>query len=88
MKVSNLCDREHIQANKHSLQSLSVLTTKTLLTVDHLLDTVHEFIKGEISVQSKREQHNDVKRKGKKLYCTQDYIWQPIREPLSYPHYR
>lgn len=58
MNVPNLSDREHIQAYKQGLRSLSltkVLATKNLLTIDHLLDAVHEFIKGEINVQSKRE---------------------------------
>lgn len=47
-----------MQVYMHGLQSLSLTTvfaTKTLLTVDKLLDVVHEFIKGEISVQSKRD---------------------------------
>lgn len=53
MKVPNLSNWEHIQAYKYGLQSFSlteVLATKNLLIVDHLLDAVHEFIKGEISV--------------------------------------
>lgn len=56
MKMPNFSDREHIQAYKHDLRSLSltkVLATKILLTVDRLLDAVHEFIKGEIGIQSK-----------------------------------
>lgn len=53
MKVPNLSDHEHIQAYKQNIRSLSltkVVATKNLLTVDNLLDTVHEFIKGEINV--------------------------------------
>lgn len=53
MKVPSLSDREHIQAYKHGLCSLSLtkmLATKWLLFVDNLLDVVHKLIKGEISV--------------------------------------
>lgn len=51
LKVPNLSFREHIQAYKHGIRLLSltkVLGTKTLLTVDNLLNAVQEFIKGEI----------------------------------------
>lgn len=68
VKVPDLSDCEHIQAYKHSIQSLSLtkeLATKNLLIVDNLLDTVLELIKGEISVQSKREQHDNIFMQGK-----------------------
>lgn len=55
MKVPSLSDREHTQAYKHELHSFSlteVLATKRLHSVDDLLDVVHKFIKGEISVQA------------------------------------
>lgn len=58
MKVSSLSAREPIQAYKYRLRSFSlteVLATRRIPSVDGLLDVVHEFIKGEISVQSKRE---------------------------------
>lgn len=56
--MPNLSDREHIQAYRHGLQFLSftkILATKRLHSVDDLLDVVHEFIKGEINVQCKRD---------------------------------
>ncbi|KAI5672178.1 hypothetical protein M9H77_12542 [Catharanthus roseus] len=65
MKVPNHSDCEHIQAYKNGIRSLlltEVLATKTLLTIDDLLDPVHEFIKGEISIQ----------RTGRKPYRSQD----------------
>lgn len=55
-EVPSLGDREHIQAYKHGLRSLSltkVLATKWLHSVDDLLDVFHEFIKVKISVQNK-----------------------------------
>lgn len=58
MKVPNLSDREHLQEYKHGLRSLSltkVLATKRLHLVDDLLDVIHEFIKWEIRVKSKRD---------------------------------
>lgn len=58
MKVPSLSDREHIQACKHSLRSLSlikVLVTKRIPSINDLLDAMHEFINGEISVQSMQE---------------------------------
>lgn len=58
MKLPNLSDREHIQGCKDGLCSLSltkILATKWLYSVDDRLDVVHEFIKGKISVQSKRD---------------------------------
>lgn len=71
MKGLNLSDWEHIQAYKPEIYFLSltkILATKQLLTVNNLLDTVHEFIKGEISIQNKREQQDTVfiEEKGKK----------------------
>lgn len=56
MDVPNLSDQEHIQAYKHGLRSLSLtklLATKKLHSVDDLLDMVHGFIKGDISVESR-----------------------------------
>lgn len=73
MKVSNLSDREHIQAYKHGIRSLSltkVLAIKNMLIVDNLLDTVHEFIKVEINIQSKRDQHDSMFAEGK--------VWYPV----------
>lgn len=58
MKVLSLSSREHIQAYKYGLRSLSlteVLATKRIPFIDDLLDIAHEFIKGETSVQSKQE---------------------------------
>lgn len=58
MKVPSLSDRKHIQAYNHGLRSLSitkVLATKRLLSVNELLNVVHEFIKGEINVQSTQD---------------------------------
>lgn len=55
MKFPNFSDLEHIEAYKHALRFLplmKMLATKTLQTVDNLLDMVHKFIKGEIRVQS------------------------------------
>lgn len=57
MELPNLSDREHIYAYKHGLRSLSltkVLAPKCLQSVDVLLDGVHEFIMGDMSVKSKR----------------------------------
>lgn len=57
LKVLILHDREHIQAYKHGLRSFSLtkmLATKRIPSIDDLLDIVHKFIKGEISVQSKQ----------------------------------
>lgn len=56
IKVPNIGDRENIQAYKHKLRSLSltkVLATNRLHFMEDLLDVMHEFIKGEISMQSK-----------------------------------
>lgn len=91
MKVSNLSDQEHIQAYKHNLRSLyltKVLANNYFLIVNHLLDTIHEFIKGEISVHNKREQQDTVpmEGKGKKLYCSQDHAQQLLWEQLPYPY--
>lgn len=50
MKVSNLSDRDHIQAYKHGYISLSltkVFAIQKLQSVDDLLDVIHEFIRGE-----------------------------------------
>lgn len=59
-----------------SLSLTKVLAIKTLLTIDHLLDAIYEFVKGEINVQRNREQHDSVlvKRKGEKLYHSQENI--------------
>lgn len=91
IKVASLSDQEHIQAYKHGLRSLSltkVLATKRLLSVDDLLDIVYEFIKGEISMQSKQDHleidQEIVKEKGRSTQmqgdrqCRSDHLIQHI----------
>lgn len=51
--LPNLGAPEHIQAYKHGLRSFSltkVLAPKRMHNIDDLFDIVHEFIKGERSV--------------------------------------
>lgn len=58
MEVPNFSDREHIEDYKHGLRSIfltKILATKRLDLVDDLLNTSHDFIKGEFSVQSKHD---------------------------------
>lgn len=93
MNVSNLSDQEHIQAYEHGIRPLSwtkLLATKNLLTFDKLLDTIHEFIKGEISVKNKSKQHDNIftEGKGRKPYHLHDTSRQPVKERLSYLYHR
>lgn len=90
MNVPNLSDQEHIQAYKHGLRSLSLtklLATKKLYSVDDLLDVVHEFIKGDISVESRRDHLENLlgDNKNKSTFRVESSR-SLVRERLTYPN--